>query len=391
MLVWVLTPAMLQSFIMAAQAPAPAAAPAVSSPPATGNDGSITLTLHKVNSPTIGGPNQTALMNQLIVLYGTETNTSCSSANYASCPNYIIVNLVDWSKPTAPVSTWSLVRPQDIRSATLDSPTIDDSTRIYGSRSVGLLVVHTNIPAAITGGSYTITSKGKQSVELTDLLALLKILGVAAGPGPAQALVGARALNNITKLPADVTITGQLAASDASGTSGAQNFTKTYDNEGFSHWDISIGIPVTGIKDVEYASDGTVQAKNVSKATAYGMAHFYPYSVDLKGNYPWYPSIVGGLSLTGQPLDKPFAGLSTGIRKPLPISVNFFAGAVFNKVFSPATLKVGSSASSLQLQSDLKSHRVTKLLYGIDIPITQFVKAISGSGTKVTTTTKTGQ
>ena len=159
----------------------------------------------------------------------------------------------------------------------------------------------------------------------------------------------------------------------------AQSLTKVYDDEGFSHWDVSIGIPVTGIKDVQYASDGTVQAKNESKATAYGMFHYYPWKVDLAGGYPWYPSVVGGLSLTGQPLNKPFAGLAMGMHKPLPISVNFFAGAVFNKVFAPSTLKVGSSASSLQLQSDLKSHRVTKLLYGIDIPITQFVKAIASS------------
>lgn len=354
--------------------------------PATGNDGSTTLALHKVSPP----PDITGA-NGIVTLYGNETGTAahCKTDDYSSCPAYIIVNLVDWSKPDAPVSTWSLLHPRGIRSGVLVQPTVDDSTRIYGSKSVGLLVVHKNVPAAITGGAYTITSKSKQSVEVLDLLALLKLIGVAAGPGPAQALVGARAIDNITKLPADVTVTGQVVTTDKSA---GQAFTKTFDNEGFSHWDISIGIPVTGIKDVQYASDGTVQAKNVSKATAYGLFHYYPYAVDLKGAYPWYPSVVGGLSLTGQPLNKPFVGLSTGIHKPLPITLNFFAGAVFNKVFAPATLKVGSSASPLQLQSDLKSHRVTKLLYGIDIPITQFVKAISGSNKgATTTTTKTGQ
>jgi hypothetical protein len=75
------------------------------------------------------------------------------------------------------------------------------------------------------------------------------------------------------------------------------------------------------------------------------------------------------LPLSGAPLDKPFVGAAMGMKKPLPLQVNFFAGAVFNKVFTSAS----STNAAL-----LNTHRVTKLLYGIDIPIGNLVRAIAG-------------
>ena len=124
------------------------------------------------------------------------------------------------------------------------------------------------------------------------------------------------------------------------------------------------------VKDVQYTQTGnTVTPKTFSRTNAYGLAHFYPYPVDLKSSYPWQPSLVAGLPLAHAPLDKPFVGIAIGTRKPLPFQVNVFAGAVFNKVFTSA------SPTDAAL---LNSHRVTKLLYGIDIPIGNLAKAIAG-------------
>ncbi len=252
---------------------------------------------------------------------------------------------------------------------------------------MGLLVVHVGISTVnAMEVKYTIDAKAKKSVQETDALSLFNlIVGAGAKPrasGKGDYLVGARSVTNIIKLPSDVIIAGG-AYPKAAGIAGtdqkaAATFTQTYDDEGFARWDVSIGIPVKGVSQVQYNStDGTVQSKTVSKANAYGLFHWYPYSVDLKGDYPWQPSIVGGLPLSGKPLNKPFAGLAMGTKKPFPFRVNVFAGVVFNKAFSPSTLTKGSSASPGQLNNDLGSHWVRKLLIGIDIPIPQFVKAIS--------------
>ena len=244
--------------------------------------------------------------------------------------------------------------------------------------------------------SYAATSKQKKSVQETDAEALFQLIASGAKadvPTAANYLVGARSIDNISGLPSDITITGNAYLVDLTQATRpkdakpAQTFSQVYDDEGFAHWDISAGIPFTGINQLQYGSDGTVQAKTVSKANAYGMAHWYPMPVDLKGDYPWQPSLVAGLPISGKPLNKPFVGAAFGLKNPLPIKVNFFAGAVFNKVFAPSTLAKGSTATAAQLNADLASHRVTKLLYGVDISITSLVKAVS-SATK-TNATKT--
>jgi len=263
---------------------------------------------------------------------------------------------------------------------------MDGALRIYGSKSVGFLAVHMGISvlSTIPEVRYTVESKGKKSVQETDAISLFNLVLGGAGKRPTKNrndyLVGGREVSNIRKLPSDIIVSGGAYAPGpavASDQKPAATFNQTYDDEGFAFWDVSIGIPVKGVSEVQYSSDGTVQAKTVSRVNAYGMAHLYPYPVDLKGDYPWLPSIVGGLALSGKPLNKPFVGLAMGAKKPLPIRVNVFAGIVFNKVFAPTTLSTGSTASPGQLDADLKSHRVRKLLIGVDIPITQFITAIT--------------
>jgi len=328
-------------------------------------------------------------------LYRALVDPSCSPPSPCKeYPTYIIVNVVRWAATatsnsaasTSPASDWYLVHPASHRASHLVSPLIDGTLRIYGSRGVGFLSVHMGISvlAAIPEVRYTIESKGKKSVQETDAISLLNLVlggvGKSATKKQGDYLVGAREVSNILKLPSNIIVSGGAYAPRAAATPDqkpAAIFNQTYDDEGFAFWDVSIGIPVKGVNEVQYSSDGTIQAKTVTRANAYGMAHWYPYPVDLKGDYPWQPSIVGGLALSGKPLNTPFVGLAIGTKKPLPLRVNVFAGIVFNKVFVPTTLATGSTATPAQLNSDLRSHRVQKLLVGIDIPITQFVSAIT--------------
>ncbi len=329
-----------------------------------------------------------------LALYGKLAHVSCDSSHLDACPTYIITNIVRWPPKTAsgdahaPASAWYLVHPQSHRTSQiaglpLTNIEMDGALRIYGSKSVGLLVVHTGVSAlARFEVRYTIEGKAKKSVQETDALSLINlILGPQVRELPANDyLVGARQITNIVKLPADIAISGGAYPTSApAGTDQkpAATFNQTYDDEGFASWDVSIGIPVKGVKEVQFSSDGTVRAKTISRVNAYALGHWYPYSVDLKGDYPWQPSIVAGLPLSGKPLNKPFVGLAIGTHKPLPLRVNVFVGAVFNKVFTPQTLSSGSTATPGQLNIDLHAHRVTKLLVGIDIPISQFISAIA--------------
>ena len=373
---------------------------AFAEPAPSGDNGQLVLVLQKASVPPDLYPNdpnapRIIVTDKALKLYGDLTNSSCGNdANTVSttCPAYVIVNIVHWSAgaangsgdPHAPQSDWYLIHPGSGRSTVLLSPVLDGSLRIFGSQSVGLLVVHAGVSGiGAMEVRYTIDAKAKKSVQETDALSLFNLVvgGVRArrvGSGD-DYLLGARPITNIVKLPADIIITGgaypKVPANDQKA---AATFTQTYDDEGFARWDVSIGIPVKGVSEVQYNSaDGTVQTKNVSKVNAYGLVHWYPYPVDLKSNYPWQPSVVGGLSLSGKPLNKPFVGLAIGTHKPFPFRVNVFAGVVFNKVFSPSTLTAGSAASPGQLNNNLQSHRVRKLLIGIDIPIPQFLKAIT--------------
>jgi hypothetical protein len=369
--------------------------PQLSDPPkSTGDDGAITLTLSKPTEVPA-----TATTGDLIDSFGKISGTACRQTALGNCPAYIIVNLVDWQTAQAPKSKWTLIHSNDHRLGSLTAPILADSTtRIYGSKLVGLLVIHENITnLAASNVSYSITAKGKQSVQLADFTALVNLIagGIKAFRTDTDSfLVGARLIDNITSLPSDIAITGQVGAKQTPGqksTGTAASFAKTYDDEGFSHWDAAVAVPVMGVKETDYSSSGGVVVSKVSsKAYSYGMFHYYFRSEDLKGDYPWLPSLVGGLPLSGRTLTKPFAGLAFGIKKPLPFQINPFAGVVFNKAFYPRTLKVGDPATPAQLASDLTSRREYKLLVGIDIPVAQFVKLKKSNTSSTTQKSSTG-
>jgi hypothetical protein len=296
---------------------------------------------------------------------------------------YLIVNFVDWNQKSTvqPVSKWYLLSPMNPRGDTEFAKNATSGTRIFGSRKIGILLLQRGLAEpGEADARYTLTLQHKASVQVTDLTSLLSIVtGAIVAPAAKTKILKDKVLaiatiaGTLPRLPDDLILAGQTYLSSAAAMGGGKpdaTFSQTYDDEGYARWDISAAVPVTGIKDVQYTQMGSaIGAKTITRANAYGLAHWYPYPVDLKGDYPWYPSVVAGLPLSGQPLDKPFAGLAIGTRKPFPFQVNVFAGAVFNKVFTPA------STTDATL---LNSHRVTKLLYGIDLPIGKLVAAIKG-------------
>jgi hypothetical protein len=171
------------------------------------------------------------------------------------------------------------------------------------------------------------------------------------------------------------------------------SFSKTFDDEGLYHWDVSVGVPVNSIKELQYSStDGQVTGKTVSRLNAYGFFDIYPVPTDLKSppGFGW-PHIMVGLPFSGKVFNKPFFGaggvinprqlpkIGPGISKIVPLQLNFYGGLVYNKEFRPGTLSVGSSASPGAVSNDLQPHRVWKGQFGIEFSIRDVKDKLTGS------------
>jgi hypothetical protein len=274
------------------------------------------------------------------------------------------------------------------------------ATRIFGSRKVGLLLIHVGEgtgDANPVGHSiknwdieYTVSVKEKRARNVQNLLDLLAVVTSAATRDARQAepvrfigLWGGRLLAGIPQ-PSDIEVSGNVLTYDPPSIKTEEarqtaQFAKTYDNEGLHYWDVSIGLQAKAINELQYnADDGTVRNKTVTRQNAFGFLDLYLSPVDLtgKGKGIEIPHFVVGLPLSGKPLDRPMIGLGIGVNK-FSFKFNLFAGAVFNKVSSPKTLAEGASASNSQLASDLRYHRVTKFIFGVNIPVKQFTDQIT--------------
>lgn len=256
-----------------------------------------------------------------------------------------------------------------------------DGKRIYGSDEVGVLFIHTNIPDSVvdtTDISYKISIEKKIPAPVGDVLTLVgSITGAkATAKGidnkPPVDLYAASVIK-VEDLPSDLTITGSLAVEGKQ----TQVLTRTYDNEGRYHWDVSVGVPLTTIREVQFVSDGnkvTTSAKD--KQDVYGFLNIYPWAVDVKDEKALTPPhFLVGVPLASKPLHHPLVGIGFGVYKT-PIKFNLFAGVTFNRELVPRTLTSGSNATPAQLEADLHPRWVRKFSWGINFPISQIKDAL---------------
>jgi hypothetical protein len=148
-----------------------------------------------------------------------------------------------------------------------------------------------------------------------------------------------------------------------------KDYGKKYNNEGRYWWDVSFGLPVNSIKELEYSVDDTgqnsvVSVKKKERQNAYGFLNLFFRPADLKANsFLTKPHLVLGVPISGKPLDRPIIALGSGIYRDL-FRINFFAGVAFNKVRKPSTLQVGDAATEGQLESDIRTKREAKFVFG---------------------------
>ena len=154
-------------------------------------------------------------------------------------------------------------------------------------------------------------------------------------------------------------------------------------NEGLYLWDVSIGVPFTGVKQLQYSygSNGQITPQTVSKASAYGFVVLSPWKEDIVSPPSLgIPHFMAGLPLKGKVFDAPFFGagetfnaskvprIGSALAKVIPISIRFYGGIVYNKQFGPVT------SSSMAPPS----HRVAKGQYGIEFSVKDIASKLSG-------------
>jgi hypothetical protein len=326
--------------------------------------------------------------------------------------DYVVVHLVKWPEKDPPLrpgnptkyevvtEKWFLYRNT---AATADAPiwnleTVQEGGRIYGRRRVAVLLVHLTARDS-WDIKYTVAVKGKIPGPVQNAIDLAGIVigGAALVEGtPRQPSYWGGRLLLIKDLPADLAVKSDIvflpsgevmAGLRAEGeepdpnkqTQQPKNYSKVFDNEGRYHWDVSVGIPVKSFKEVQYDVEGNqVTAKEVNRQNAYGFLNLFlnPGGVDTKGaEFYKTPHLVLGVPISGKPLDRPMVGLGIGFYNT-SIKFNLFAGAVFNRVREPQTLGTGQTATGAELDADLRTKRVTKFIFGFNIPVGQFMRAL---------------
>ena len=331
--------------------------------------------------------------------------------------DYVIVHLVKWPEADPQVRAGNPIKYEVekekwflYRNTAANGPvpnwepqTVQEGTRIYGQRRVAVLLVH--LTARDTWDiKYTVDVKGKIPAPIQNVIDLAAIIlggnktaRFTDEPPPSPPSYWGGRMLLLKDIPADIAVQSNIAflpssqlsanfkpasneVSQEQQTQQPKQYSKTYDNEGRYHWDVSVGLPVKSFKEVQFsAEDGQVTAKEITRQNAYGFLNLFlnPNGVDTKGEeFIKTPHLILGVPISGKPLDRPMVGLGMGFYKTA-FKFNIFAGAVFNRVREPRTLGVGQTATTAQLESDLRTRRVTKFIFGFNIPVKQFKEALT--------------
>lgn len=252
------------------------------------------------------------------------------------------------------------------------------TNRIYGVKRVWLLYVHLN--KWRTEGytaQYDFNVVKRIPANIANLLAIAKLFGAFTTPtnadlSPQQDIWGGSFVNT-HYVPSDVTVTANIIKDPRNGPIVSLDKPKKYDNEGLYWWDLSVGVPIRRIKQLEFdTTANTVAAKEVDKQNAFALINIYAPPKDITGTgFSWIPHFVGGVAIAKQPLKKFMVGAGFG-----PHFANFYLGALFTEVKEPATLKAGDMATPDQLNTDLRKHFKSQFTFGINIPVRAVLKTL---------------
>jgi len=242
------------------------------------------------------------------------------------------------------------------------------ANRLYGVKKVWLLYVHLNKePQVAYTAFYDFNITKKTPANVANVLALAKVFASttqAAANAPTNFWGGS--MVDTHYVPSDVTVTASIANDPAAGPLVALDKPKKYDNEGLYWWDVSVGVPIRRIKELQFdTTNNTVTSKEVDKQNIFALFNLYLPPKDIKGTgFSWIPHFVGGVAIAKQPLKKFMLGAGFG-----PHFANLYVGALFTEEKKPATLTEGSTATPGQLNADIRKRFKPQFTFGINIPV----------------------
>ena len=205
--------------------------------------------------------------------------------------------------------------------------------------------------------------------DVKEFDASAKALG-ALSVGPLNAPSNSNAAN--TKSPS-------TAGGEATKSQPPEIGNKVFNNEDLTWWDVSLMMQVKTVSDITYnATDGTVQPAKVTKQNIFAAADVFPLRNyerhwKIKGQFISVPIAVA-IPLNSTPLDRPFFGAGIGTR-----AFQFMVGISYDSASSPRTLTVGAPTTPSKLAADSTTHRVSKLMLGLNVSVTSVVNALTKS------------
>jgi hypothetical protein len=139
---------------------------------------------------------------------------------------------------------------------------------------------------------------------------------------------------------------------------------QSYTNQPLQWFGLGAAVPVKSYTDLSYdSSGGTLQAKTINRQNVYVTANFYLPKAELgQTAYRWWPSLMFGMPLKGQPLRNTLYAISDGWRWLQP-----FWGMVLDVQQQQAA---GSSS--------VHNRYVRKGVYGLSISISALVSKVAG-------------
>lgn len=141
--------------------------------------------------------------------------------------------------------------------------------------------------------------------------------------------------------------------------------TAKFDDEGPYKYDFSVGVPVGKISQLDFSSNDTkVGVKKIESQNLYALFDYYPKAIDFKRQtFSRWPFVVVGVGLaTSKPLDNGLVAVGWGTQ-----FASIYAGVAIVRTERPASLKPGDTATSAQLNSNLRSHRQGQFAFGLHL------------------------
>lgn len=153
------------------------------------------------------------------------------------------------------------------------------------------------------------------------------------------------------------------------------------------YWDFGIGLMTPGVRETKYTWSTTSNSvmPNLTRHTdLYALADIFPFGY-LVPKESVVPHIVAGIPVTSQSLYRPYFGLGenltgwTGAQKALslPVGVNFIGGVTYMKtqhIVGP------TPTTQAEFNSELKTYRVWKGVFGIEVPVSSIASKLGGKG-----------